>query len=494
MTDSAATPPPAAGSVGRTVDDLQHAIAQQLDRNPLLTSESGWRVLAARLARHHGASLAQIHASESPAIRIRELLRVCSTQAEAAEALADALDHATGDPDISLPMRKVADWLTARTLLSDAELEELSDLLTDVPSRQAATVAQACLPALSADLPQHCTGTWPTALHLLRRNMLPSGLPPLLAFVEYLAAARETQRSALQAWADKLAAQWDVTEELRECRAAAASFQLPKPTPARVMFVLLPDGLQKDYYTLRMWHRDGAQATPALRDEDTQAVSHSELARTVAQRLRQWMRETKNTTMDNWSIEFWLPLSLVNEPVLEWCRDVDPARKVLIRSLDRLQIPTIQSAWRARWESLMEGTSEEEGISPTDQRAARARPGPSEREPAPLSPGRDPVILDSPPSDGKGRRQFLAALRSGAPAILWHRRDCSPAFQNAALQLIGAGPLHELPDRISALRAGHRPSAASDDAVSDITLLWDDPHHTLPTLHTLVAPSEARSL
>ncbi|WP_331724424.1 hypothetical protein OG416_36740 (plasmid) [Streptomyces longwoodensis] len=494
MTDSAATPLPAAGAIGRTVDDLQHAIARQLANNPLLTSETGWRALAARMARHHRASLAQINPSATAGTRIQELIEACSTQAEATEALADALDHATGDPDLSLPLRAAADWLTARTLLSDSQLEQLRDLIADVPSRQAALTAQACLPALSADLPRHCTQTWPTALHLLRRNMLPSGLPPLLAFVEHLAAARERHRNALQAWADELAAHWDVTEELWACRADAVSFQLPELTPARIMFVLLPDGLQKDYYTLRMWHRYGAQATPVLRDEDTQAVSHTELARTVAQRLRQWTQETKGTTTDNLSIEFWLPLSLINEPIWEWCRDIlGPARKVLIRSLDRLQIPTIQSAWRARWESLMEGASDKEAAHPVGQRTL-ARSILSERDPAPREPEQDPVILESPPNDGKGRSQFLAALRSGAPAILWHRQNCSPAFHNAALQLIGAGPLHELPDRISALRAEHRPSASSDDAFNDITLLWDDPHHTLPTLHDLVAPSEARSL
>jgi hypothetical protein len=471
-------------------DNAHRAIALHLDRNPVLASETGWNLVAAYLAKHHAASLDHIDAAAAPSIRIQQLLAACSTQAEAAEALAEALDHATGDPEISMSLRQAADWLTARTLLSDNELGELSTLVANIPGRQAVTVAQACLPALSADLPQHCTGAWPTALHLLRRNMLPSGLPPLLAFLEYLAAATEPQRSALQSWADRLATHWGVTEELRTCRLSAADFQLPQPTPARIMFVLLPDGLQKDYYTLRMWHREGVQATPALRDEDTQAVSHHELARTVAQHLRQWMRETKDTTTDNLSIEFWLPLPLVNEPIWEWCKDVmDPARKILIRSLDRLQLTTIQSAWRARWESLMESTPQ------TSDHAAASQPVPgSHTEPESTPPPvRDPVILDSPPSDGQGRRQFLAALRSGAPAILWHRRDCSPAFHTAALQLIDAGPLHELPDRISALRAEAHPSTSSDDVVNDITLLWDDPHQTLPTLQTLVAPGEVRT-
>lgn len=137
----------------------------------------------------------------------------------------------------------------------------------------------------------------------------------------------------------------------------------------------------------------------------------------------------------------------------------------------------------------------EEAESPDGGTAVSApQDAESHREPARPRKAQDPVILKSPPSDKEGRLQFLDALRSGAPAILWHRLDCSAAFQSAALRLIGAGPLQELPDRISALRADHRRSTSADDAVADITLLWDDPTHTLPTLHSLVAPSEARVL
>ncbi|MFE5189861.1 hypothetical protein [Streptomyces sp. NPDC056628] len=493
MTDSAATPP-TAGLAGRTVGDLQRAIAHHLAHNALLSSETGWRALTARLSRTHGSLLVEADASTPPISRVQRILEVCASQPDSAEALADALDHATGDPEISLSLRTIADWLAARDWLTATELDELSNLVKDIPAHQAAAAAQACLPTLSADLPRHCIGTWPTTLHLLRRNMLPSGLPPLLAFVEYLAAVDGPHQPALHAWADKKAAHWELTDELHACRQAAADFTPPAPSPTRVMFVFLPDGLQKDYYTLRMWHREGARATPALRDEDTQALSYSELARTVAQRLRQWMQETNDTTLNNLSIEFWLPLSLVNEPVWDWCKDATQAtpssRNVLIRSLDRLQIPTIQSAWRARWESLMQ---HKESTTPASRTTSAPHTDVAEREPSSASAGQDLVILDSPPNDRQGRRQLLAALRSGTPAILWHRQDCSPAFQSAALRLISAGPLHELPDRISELRAQERHSASADDAVKDITLLWDDPHHTLPTLHSLVAPSEART-
>ncbi|MFC9280183.1 hypothetical protein [Streptomyces collinus] len=494
MTDSAATPP-TTGSTGRTVGDLQRAIARQLASNPLLSTEAGWRSLTARLYRHHGPLLAHADESAPPAARIAQLVEACGAQADSADALADALDHATGQPDIALPLRTIADWLTARTLLTDAELSQLRELTEDVPPHEATASAQACLPFLSADLPRHCTGTWPTTLHLLRRNLLPSGLPPLLAFLEYLAAASRDQRMVLRAWADAKASDLGLSDELQACRQAAASFTLPERSPARVMFVLLPDGLQKDYYTLRMWHREGARTKPALRDEDTQAVSQTELRRLVAQRLRQWLQEAQDTAQDDLSIEFWLPLPLVNEPVWDWCADATQmhhsARNVLVRSLDRLQIPTIQSAWRARWENLMQTSDKpltSDRVTPSTARTTAAQD--SERP----RPAQDLVILDSPPNDGEGRLQFLDALRNGAPAILWHRQDCSPAFQSAALQLIGAGPLHELPQRISALRAGHRHSAVTDDAVSDITLLWDDPTHTLPALHDLVAPSEARAL
>ncbi|MEV6020699.1 hypothetical protein [Streptomyces sp. NPDC051997] len=440
--------------------------------------------------RHDGRILLTIDDQAPTATRVQQLLTACTGQADSAESLAEALDHVTDDSETTFPLRTIADWLAARSLLSDDELGELHHLIKDVPANDVRTVAQASLPRLSADLPRHCTGTWPTVLHLLRRNMLPNGLPPLLAFVEHLAAARPEHQGGLQDWSSGRAERWGLITELQSCRSAAASFTLPEPSPARVMFVLLPDGLQKDYYTLRMWHREGIQTTPALRDEDTQTVSRGELPRTVAQRLTTWLQKTKDTTLHNLSIEFWLPITLVNEPVWEWCKDValptaGAVRNVSIRSLDRQQLPTIESVWRARWEGLMQTA---------DTRPARTLPLALSRDVTADKTGHDPVILDSPPDDRDGRTQFLNALRSGAPAILWHRRDCSPAFRNAALNLINDGPLYELPDRISALRAGTLHTNTPNEFNRDITLLWDDPDNPLPTLHTLVAPSEAGTL
>ncbi|MGW7195665.1 VMAP-C domain-containing protein [Streptomyces chryseus] len=77
--------------------------------------------------------------------------------------------------------------------------------------------------------------------------------------------------------------------------------------------------------------------------------------------------------------------------------------------------------------------------------------------------GRDPVILSSPPDDTVGRGQLMAALLSGAPAIPWHRHNCSPAFRSSAQRLISEGPLSEPPSRISALHSRALKAGTSDD-------------------------------
>ncbi|MGW2722377.1 VMAP-C domain-containing protein [Streptomyces sp. NPDC001492] len=466
--------------------ELQRSMTERLTRHPALSSQAGTRALLRRLARHPDAVPHLVDLLAPSTGQLEHLLQLCSDRPERADALADALDYITGEPETALPLRTLADRLAALKWLEDSELSDLQGHLLPVPAINLHAIAQACLPPLAADLPRHCTAAWPTVLHLLRRNVLPNGLPPFMAFLEYLAATNSAQCDALQTWTQRRAEQWDLLDALLACRAEAKGYRLPQPEPGRVMFVFLPDGLQDDYYTLRMWHREGAtRAIPALRDEDTQAVGQRDLARTVCHRLHQWIRDA-GTAARNLTIEFWLPVSLVNQPVWEWCQDVDepitPQWHVVIRSLDRLQSPTIQRAWHSRWNNLMS-----EPTTSMPRPATELVHDPDTPQP----PDSDLVILRHPPDEQPGRVQFLDALRRGAPVILWHRHDCSDAFLTTARQLIAEGPLSELPSRISALRAGTLPPGAAGDGLRDITLLWDDPDNTLPPLRQLVAPSEA---
>jgi hypothetical protein len=336
-------------------------------------------------------------------------------------------------------------------------------------------------------------------LHLLRRNVLPSGLPPFLAFMEYLAAAGAGPAGntrQLRAWTDRKASEWQVLGELHACRAAAEAHPVPRPAAPRVMFVFLPDGLLSDYYTLRTWHRDaGAEGSPTLRDDDRQ-IGQRDIGRAVYQRLQQWVRQA-GAGVRNLSVEFFLPLPLLNQPVWEWCRSAnDPAGisrfNVVVRSLERLQTPTLHSKWRDRWATLQTPAAGRDGGGAADGGpAGPGGPGPAAED----AGGGQVVVLSTPPTSPQGRSELMDAIRSGAPAILWHRLDCrSSAFRASVRRLIETGPLKDLPQRVSALHADAAAAPAGEDTgtLRDITLLWDDPDHSLPAMPALVAPGEAK--
>ncbi|MBY8877024.1 VMAP-C domain-containing protein [Actinacidiphila acidipaludis] len=489
MTDETRSPGSTEGT-SPTLTDLQQDLLTRLTDAPALTSPAGSRALLRLVARDPQTGLDDMpDTAAPPRVQLHQLVLSCTTRTDRADALADALDAVTGGPETAIPLRAMSDLLAARQWLGSGELDGLQRLVerTAVPDVQA--VAQASLQPLAGTLPQHCTDAWPAVLHLLRRNVLPSGLPPFLAFMEYLAAAArgpaETTRQ-LRDWTERKASEWQVLTELHDCRAAADAQPVRRSAAARVMFVFLPDGLLNDYYTLRTWHREaGAEGAPTLRDDDKQ-IGQRDIPRTVYQRLQQWGRQT-GTSVRNLTVEFFLPLPLLNQPVWEWCRSAnDPAGlsrfDVVVRSLERLQTPTLHSKWRDRWATL--------------QDPAAADPGAGEDTAPEETSRRHVVVLSAPPTLPKGRTELMDAIRSGAPAILWHRLDCgSTAFRASVRRLIDQGPLKDLPQRVSALHAdaGTAPVGEETDAVRDITLLWDDPDHTLPSMPALVPPGEAKA-
>ncbi|WP_405827150.1 hypothetical protein [Streptomyces sp. NBC_00105] len=473
-----------------TPQALRRELLDQLTAMPATTSDTITRALLRLLIRSRALPAKNIDATASPDQLIQQLVQLCSGTPARADALADALEYVTwtGQPEAVSTLRTLSDLLAARTLMADEDLHHLQVLIEPRTVPDLHGLAQACLPPLAASLPQHCTSAWPTALHLLRRNVLPGGLPPLLAFIEHVAAVQQSATTArtLQEWTQDKAEQWGVLEELHSSRSAAARYATAAPAPApRVMLVFLPDGLRSDLYTLRTWHREGdTETSPSVRDEDAQ-VDFRDLANTVYKLLQRWTQRLSTST-SSISVEFWLPLTLVNQPVWEWCTQADPSQTapswhVIVRSLDRLQTPTLHSPWRTRWQSLMDDST---------------RPSTASQWLPLHQPGKQPdlVVLSAPPDDEAGRSELLAAIRSGAPAILWHREDCrSLAFQTSVQHLIEQGPLKELPSRVSALRQGNGPYAAKadEDAVRGISLLWDDPDRPLPAMPALVAPSEA---
>ncbi|AZM53091.1 hypothetical protein DMA15_11200 [Streptomyces sp. WAC 01529] len=395
---------------------------------------------------------------------------------EKTDSLTRAVLAVTGDAEMVSQLRLLSDLNLARTRLSPAELSSLYALLQECEA-DIHDVARLALAPFPPRLPEHCTDPWSVTLHLLRRNAQPDGLPPFLAFLEYLAASLTSgdERRRLQEWNRAHAADRGLVEPLERCRAAARPIprragSAPEP---RIMFVLLPDGLDEDYCTLRVWH----QQEQVVKDDDVR-VRHSDLHRAVRQRLAHWTAQ-RNT--DHILVEFWLGLTLLNLPVVRWCMPEDHDNsesnlRVVVRSLNLR--PEDERAWRAHWSGLI--------AQKRPTRPALCAAGSND---APLPPGR-PLILAEPPDHDAGREQLLAALRQGVAAVMWDLGNADRQdFRAYAERLFDEAPLSQLPMRLARVQTA-RDGSPQAQALQDAVLMWDDPDRNLPRLNPLTAPDE----
>lgn len=394
------------------------------------------------------------------------------------DTLAEALGLLRENSPAARKLRLLADQDAAAEVLPLEELDELEELLGQLPSRDVQAVAHAALYASPAPLPAYCDTPWQTLLHLLRRNALPTGLPAYMAFLEYLTAG--SQSAAAQHIRDmntSRAGQWRLLEQLEHCRNTAEPVS-GSQRPPRVMFALMPDGLQDSHYILRAWHdRFGDETAGLLREPDV-TVREEAIPSEVYSRLRRLSQSSDSGPPVQ--VEFWLPMALMNHRVEEWCRApfpsaTEPQCTVVVRSLDRARTADWRSRWQHRWPRFSQGTVEVEVLSETS-------------DPAAPETSASVMVLSTPPDAERGRRELKRALEIGVPAVLWDRNDCAaPEFRHGVKELVQQSTLAELQERLNALRLAGNTSAWS----SNLTLLWDDPNHPLPASAPLQDPAGA---
>lgn len=412
---------------------------------------------------------------------VTALIQLCTDRPENAEALADVMTSLEGDTPHIRQLRMLCDQRLAQTRFPEADFHRLRPLVDAVSVEDVQEIAAASMEPLPSPLPAHCNDAWSILLHLLRRNVPMHGLPPFMTFLEYLAAAAPVpDGDAIRDWNQELAQKSGRVPQLEDCRrqAGVAVGRATTEDERRLMFVLMPDGLEDDVYILVLWRTDSTGHRPALRDSGLR-LCRDDIAHEVGVRLATTLSAARGRR-PRLTVEFWLPMALVNEPVWDWCRAVKPTAEtadddytVLVRSLDRLQSPEWRTSLRRHWVV----TSQE-----AEQAAQRIVPLASD------SVSTRCVVLSEPPDVLQGKRELMAALEIGIPAILWQRHDRSDAVQRWARNVAATCSLEELPGRVAEYR---RKAGAQHDA--QIALLWDTPDHALPDLSPLVTPDEAAS-
>ncbi|SFW79247.1 effector-associated domain 2-containing protein [Amycolatopsis australiensis] len=469
-----------------------------LEQIPSLRDPGSRRLCLDLLADHLGVPLV---VEELPTTRasLIGIVQACRRQhPRALSAFVDAVEQM--EPG-SIPVRRAraaVDDMAALDLVTEYDRQELLTLLGENPSSRLAELVRAAAgPAAELTSADHRPAD---ALATLERmNAQPDGVPPLLLFVEYLAAAADEQRAeALRDWNDRQAARLGLTEQISAVRLAQAT---EPATPAAVVAYLVvriePDLLDPGLLVVVHWrHNDPAGWRPRRGEPftgDLDAV-RAHVAELVAKAETGWARDASAIR-----IEFLLPYALLNLPVDQWDLEADSPLprplglhyQVVVRSLDRARSPRWHREWRRRWDLLKKvpaglTTPEEHWLwsDGAKRRHLTALDAKLAEQKKVVS-----LVLRSVP-EGPDPGEVLVGVRTGIPVMIWHRTESARSAFEAEIKSL-RDVLPELVEHLRLLRTRARQAARPDSHVgSRVSLLWDDPERPVEPQDPPAAPIE----
>ncbi len=473
-------------------------LIDRLEQIPSLRDPASRRLCLDLMIDHLGFSLA---VDEFPTTRAHLIAIVQACRRQHPRALNAFMDAVEQMEPGSLPVQRArgaVEDMTALDLVAEDDRQELLTLLNENPNDRLADFVRAAAgpaAALVADeqYPAEALAT------LERLNAGPDDVPPLLIFVEHLAACLDDLRAErLRQWNDRQAARAGLTGRLRQIRQG----HMREPTPLReaVAYLVIriePDHLDDDRYSVTHWRQNNPDEWRPRRGEtisgDLVAVQ-AHVAALVDEAESGWARLAKTIRL-----EFVLPYSLINLPVDQWEMVTDSAiprtlgvhYQLVVRSLDRARSPTWHREWRRRWEALDKAAGESgsfeehwlwsDGVKQRQLTALDAK----------LAVSKDVVSLvlrSVPDADEPG--EVMIGLRAGVPVMLWSRTDGGrSAFEAKVKEMRDALP--KLVESMQLLRSEAKQSARPDGHVgSRTTLLWDDPNRPVEPVDPPGAPVE----
>ncbi|MEU3147303.1 MULTISPECIES: hypothetical protein [unclassified Streptomyces] len=419
-----------------------------------------------------------------------QVVKACAQVGDGPACLVRSLEYVEQQSVTVAALWPLVDEWEAVDFFNSADLGHLRPALQSLPASELAAMARRASRSRVQELPGWCTSGWQIFLRLAGENTSAGELPFSMAFlalsadrlvregqVEHAEVLRRFNRVQAQALGlDDLLAEWQHSE-----------FPQPAPSlvPAYLMIQFEPDLVVADRYNVSHWHQSDSEGWHPVRGE-TVNLHRAELPGTVERLIGE--AEAKWAELSQPVIlEFVLPWELLNEPVEWWPSESDHPEptplamdyQVVVRSLERLHRAAWHRHWHTKWRQLRE--------RPADSHSHWGRQTQDgayffhlERE---LKEDRHAVclVLSEPPTDdsGTGRREILAGLRAGVPAMVWHRSDCAdPSFQDAIGEILQDRGLGSLVERVGgwrkeALALG--PDAWDGHVGRHLAILLDDP-------------------
>ncbi|MGI5207359.1 effector-associated domain 2-containing protein [Spirillospora sp. CA-108201] len=393
----------------------------------------------------------------------------------------------------SVPMGRLRDLveeLLPEPLLRPEERRDLDGLLRSLGDRVSDAVGPAAIralywevtgpsgPALAADPGD----LWSVLACLEDLTLSAEGVPPLLAFVEGLAARAAGPASAgLRAWADRLAHRLGPAgglpparrRELPESRSAGARSYL--------VIELRRDGAAPDRYLVSAWLQGDGEHGLMLRCDD-EPVAFDRLPGLVKELLSEDHRVVNRPTPEL-TVEFVLPVDMLGLPVDQLRITVDGLERrlgiehpVVVRSLDRMRRRAYHHHWRRKWRWLRDNPHGAKvcWVTQPGQYGGESLYSMLLSEPSSVC-----MAMAFPPrEDGPDSAELRAALQAGAPIVTWCRRGRDPErFAREFQDLLDKGAM-DLPDAVLALRRQALRTlggnGGGDHLGLDLTLVFDD--------------------
>ncbi len=427
-------------------------------RNELMAEMSGVLATTETVRRQAGADMlvqdlsAELRLSVDPpqdqplTLWSRRVVKACAETDEGLQTLARCLGYAEQASVGVLALWRLVDEWEAAAFFKDTDLHPLRPVLREIRSTSLlTTLARRASHSRTQELEEWCDTGWAVFLHLAGNNTAADELPPSMAFLslvsEYLVKEGRTEEAEhLRRWNRKQAQLRGLAEEMAVWQ--QGEFVSPGEAslhPAYLLIQFEPDGVDPDHFWVAHWRQSDSDGWHPIPGETLKL--HRDELQAAVDRLIEQAEERWWDLRQPVVIEFILPWALLGEPVEWWHKESDADvptplvmdYTVVVRSFERLRKGAWHRPWNNRWRQFKD--------RPADSRSHWSEPNQPafhlERE---LKDDQQIVclVLSEPPGTESpaARREFVAAMRAGIPAVLWDRGDLGPAFREAAADIV----------------------------------------------------------
>jgi hypothetical protein len=423
-------------------------------------------------------------------LHLYSIVMACDREHDGLRALADAVRQL--DPELPAVKHLVdlVDSMSPRDLLPAVEHRQLVALLEGCSVSMLEELYREVL-GPAADLPERRHGSAVDVVSQLEQhNARADGVPPILVFVERLAAVSDEVLAArLRAWAGHQAPPMELTAPFVE-----PSTRPPEGSPdgtGRLYLVIQieQDQLEDDRYLLSHWRHSGGTDWQPVRGPDRSGP----LAR-----IRRDVAELVEQAEDDWrlrperiQLEFLLPRDLMHLPVDQWLAGDDSVERrlgvefeVVLRCLDRMRNRAWHRNWWQRWRKLPGGAPAHWCRQDSDRYLSELAATLADQKEICV------VVLDHcvDRTAEPGQDALAIALRAGVPVILWCRDPKAlEDFLTVADTLVAAGP-GGLRATTGKLRNEAQRIGLPEHCGAHVSLLWDDPERLIELYDQPAAP------